>query len=420
MTTKKNNIMRLYAYYMPEITASTHLINDLEKALVDNDFQIDCITPTPSRGLDQDTIDKYKGIRYEEKYEGKIRVHRFKLLSENSVVIKRMFRYLLLNIKQYRTAKHLSNCDVILAGSTPPTQGIVATLLGKKLNLPIVYIVQDIFPDSLVSTGISSEKSLLFKIGKLIEKYTYKHADRIIVICDEFKHNLIEKGVLPEKIRVIYNWINASEVTPISRNNNKLFEEYNLNKNNFFVTYAGNMGKAQDIDTIINVAKIMQEYKDIKFVLFGSGDGKKYYEDLIKIEKINNITILPIQSQSRVSEVYSLGNISIVSCKKGVGKTALPSKTWSIMATATAIVTNFDKDSELNNIINNSKSGISCESGNVMEIKQAILKLYNNRALCNEMGNNGREYIKRNLDSNICTKKYIQVLNEAISIKKSR
>ena len=423
MTTKrieKKNIIRLYAYYTPEITASTHLVNDLEKILVDNDFQIDCVTPTPSRGLEQDIIDNYKDIRYEEKYDGKIRVHRFKLLPENSVVIKRIIRYLLLNIKQYRTARNLPNCDVILAGSTPPTQGIVAALLGKKLCLPVVYIVQDIFPDSLVSTGISSEKSLFFKIGKLIEKYTYKHADKIIVICDEFKHNLVDKGVLAEKIKVIYNWINTDEVIPISRNSNKLFEEYNLDKNNFFVTYAGNMGKAQDLDTIINVAKIMQEYKDIKFILFGSGDGKKYYENLINSEKINNITILPIQPQNRVSEVYSLGNVSIVSCKKGAGKTALPSKTWSIMATATAVITNFDKDSELNNIINDSKSGIACESGNVMEIKHAILKLYDDRTLCSKMGNNGREYIKRNLDSNVCTKKYIQVLNEAISIKKDR
>ncbi len=121
-----------------------------------------------------------------------------------------------------------------------------------------------------------------------------------------------------------------------------------------------------------------------------------------------------------MSEVYSLGNVSIVSCKKGAGKTALPSKTWSIMATATAVITNFDKDSELNNIINDSKSGIACESGNVMEIKHAILKLYDDRTLCSKMGNNGREYIKRNLDSNVCTKKYIQVLNEAISIKKDR
>ena len=83
-------------------------------------------------------------------------------------------------------------------------------------------------------------------------------------------------------------------------------------------------------------------------------------------------------------------------------------------------VSNFDKDSELNNIINDSKSGIACESGNVMEIKHAILKLYDDRTLCSKMGNNGREYIKRNLDSNVCTKKYIQVLNEAISIKKDR
>ena len=162
------------------------------------------------------------------------------------------------------------------------------------------------------------------------------------------------------------------------------------------------------------MAKEVKNYQDIKFVLFGSRKGKEYCEAIVKSENIINVIVLPLQSQDRISEVYSLGNISLVSCKKGMGKTALPSKTWSIMASETAIVTNFDIDSELTEIIKKSKSGIANDSGDVCSIKKSILKLYYNRELCNEMGMNGRNFVINNLNTEICTGEYVRVLNNLI------
>lgn len=191
-TNKKcKKILRLLAYYNPEITASTHLIEDLEKACLHNGFEIDYVCPTPSRGIGKKIRKTYKKMLFEKKCQGAVRVHRFKLLSEHKNVFLRACRYLLSNIKQYNLAKRIKNIDIILAGSTPPTQGLVAAFLKKKLKKPMVYILQDIFPDSLISTGIIQKKSLIYQIGRVIENYTYKYADKIIVVNQTFYENLL-------------------------------------------------------------------------------------------------------------------------------------------------------------------------------------------------------------------------------------
>ena len=115
-----------------------------------------------------------------------------------------------------------------------------------------------------------------------------------------------------------------------------------------------------------------------------------------------------------VSHVYSLGDVSIVSCKEGFGTSAMPSKTWSIMSTGTAVVANFDENTELQSIIEENDLGIFTKAGEVEQLKEAIIKLYNDKELCKEMGNRGRQYILDNLSRKSQIEKYINVLNLTI------
>lgn len=91
---------------------------------------------------------------------------------------------------------------------------------------PIVYNLQDIFPDSLVGTGLAKKGGLLWKIGRVIEDFTYKHADKIIVISEDFKKNIMAKGVPEDKIVVVYNWVDQNAVVNVPREKNKLFDKY--------------------------------------------------------------------------------------------------------------------------------------------------------------------------------------------------
>src|SRR5690606_27655587 len=194
----------------------------------------------------------------------------------------------------------------------------------------------------------------------------------------------------------------------------KLFDEFKLSRNGFYVVYAGNLGHAQNIEIILEAAQNLKEYKEIKFLIFGSGGLENELKEKANSMNLKNLRFLPIQPVERVPEVYGLGNVSIVSCKPGLGESAMPSKTWNIMACGTSVLANFDKNSDLQKIIESNEVGLFTDSGDIDGFTKAIKMMYENRDLCESYGKNGREFIIKNLSRKIGTTKYLNVIKSVI------
>ena len=157
------------------------------------------------------------------------------------------------------------------------------------------YNLQDIFPDSLVGTGLAKKGGFLWKIGRVIENFTYRNADKIIVISEDFKRNIMAKGVPEDKIVVVYNWVDEEAVKHVPREENALFERYGLDKNKFYITYSGNIGLTQNMDMLLDVAKELESETEIQFVLIGEGAYKNRVKEIIAERNIINVTLLPFQ-----------------------------------------------------------------------------------------------------------------------------
>lgn len=389
-------VLKLAPYYAPERISSSHLTADMEDAYVEAGIISEIYAPTPTRGVSEEERKRYKKIKYEEKHGGMILVHRFAMFREGRNPIGRALRYVLVNLMHYHKGVHAKNVDVIVAGSTPPTQGVLCALVAKKLSkryghpVPFIFSLQDMFPESLVSTGLCKESSVLYKIGEKISDYTYRHATRIRVISDSMKETLIKKGVPAEKITVIYNWIDIETIVPVSREDNPLFDELGLDRDRFYVTYAGNLGNSQNADILLACAEALKDHSDIRFVVFGGGSEKEKFEKKIADSGLTNVQLFPLQPMERVSQVYSLGNVSFVTCKKGVGVGAFPSKTVSIMATGTPVIASFDLDSDLCRILTENEVGLCADAEDVQGAADAILTLYSDHDLCRRYGTNAR------------------------------
>ena len=321
----------------------------------------------------------------------------------------RALRYFLISAIQLWKGIWSKDIDLIYVASTPPTQGALAAMVKKIKRVPFVYNLQDIFPDSLVGTGLAQKGGLLWKIGRVIENFTYRNADKIIVISEDFKKNIMAKGVPEEKIVVIYNWVDEQAVVDVPRSENKLFDMYGLDKNKFYVTYNGNIGLTQNMDMLMEVAKALEANEDIQFVLVGNGAYKEKLEQIIKERNIMNVTLLPFQPYEDISHVFSLGDVSLVISKPGVGANSVPSKTWSIMSASRPVLANFDEN-ELKTIVEKNNCGIFTKAGDKVAFTDAILKLYHDRELCREMGKNGRKFVMANLTKEIGTQKYVDVI----------
>lgn len=400
------------SYYLPETAASLYITDNIVHACADKGIEVDLYTPSPTRNVPDGSVWE----REERQMDGKLRIHRFHLYGEGKNPMLRALRYFLgeFILLHYCMWKKY---DVAFVDSTPPIQGLKIPLIKWLKRKPTIYNVQDIFPDSLVGTGLTHEGSLIWKIGRMVEKITYRYADKIIVISEDFKKNIMAKGVPEDKIVVVYNWVDQNKVVDVPREENKLFDVYGLDRSKFYITYNGNIGLTQNMDMLLDVAKELQKvYEDIHFVLVGNGAYLDEVKRKVADQQLENVHLLPFQPYEDISHVFSLGDASLVISKPGVGANSVPSKTWSIMSASRPVLANFDEN-ELKTIIENNHCGIFTKAGDKDAFKESILTLYNHRELCKEYGHNGRKFVLDNLTREVGTQKYVDVIKEVCGIK---
>lgn len=394
-----------FSYYHPEQCAGLFVIDDMTAEAARQEIESVITVPTPTRNVAPGA----KWDRDETLCDGKVLVRRFRMYGEGKNPVLRALRYLLCEIVQlhYMLWKKY---DVAFIDSTPPIQGLklpIVRLLRKK---PVVYNAQDLFPETLSGTGLAKQGGLLWKIGMWVSNVTFRNSDKIIAISNDIKRSMVARGVPAEKIEVVYNWVDEKAVQPVAKEDNPLFEEFGLDRSKFTIVYAGNLGNAQNIGIVLDGAK---ELPEVQFAVFGSGGLENDVRKRISDEGLTNVHLNPLQPVERVKYVYSLGDACIVSCKEGLGGSAMPSKSWSIMSCGRPVVASFD-EGELKEILENNNCGVFSHAGNVKEFVAAIKQLATNREKCEEMGRNARQFILDNLTKEVGAKKYVDIIKSVV------
>ena len=341
-------------------------------------------------------------------------------MREGKNPIFRALRYLLCNLKQYHHGKRAKDIDLVFSSSTPPTQGVLCAKLKKKLskkhkkNVPFVYNLEDIFPDSLVTAKMTKKGSLIWKIGRKIEDYTYRNADKIIVISEDFKRNIMEKGVPEDKIVVAPIWVNTENVYPVAKEDNILFDRLSLDRDKFYVVYSGNLGHSQNLRMLLDAAKDVRDTLPcLRFVLIGEGAAKDEVAAAIQNEKIDNVLLFPFQPYDDIAHVFSLGDVGLIVSKSGIGQSSVPSKTFGIMGAERPVLASFDTDSALTRLIEGVGFGVCAKADDKEAFKAALASLYENRENLAEMGARGRAYLVKHLNKDKCTAAYVETIKTA-------
>ena len=157
-------IVFMRGYFYPETAASNLMCLDLVKKLSEDGFDVVIYCPIPTRGVDDATREKYKKKKIEQ-IAPNVTVIRYWLPKEKKQIVLRVFRYILQNIRQLLFGL-THPCDALFMYSTPPTNGIVGGIISKVKKIPFYYYLHDIFPDSLVQSGLTKSNSLIMKIGE--------------------------------------------------------------------------------------------------------------------------------------------------------------------------------------------------------------------------------------------------------------
>lgn len=394
-----------FSYYYPEQCAGIFVVDDLMHRLAAEGDESVIYVPTPTRNVRE-------GVEWKRKEglcDGKMVVKRFHMYGEGKNPVLRALRYCFCELVYLH---HLlwDKYDVAFIDSTPPIQGLKLPIVRLFRKSPVVYNAQDLFPDTLSGTGLAKKGGLLWKIGSWVARVTFNNTDKIIAISEDIKRTLVEeKGISADKVVVVYNWVDSDAVVPVKKEENPLFEEFGLSREKFHVVYAGNLGNAQNINIVVDAAARLRDNENVEFVVFGSGGLENDIRARIEVEGLTNLRLLPLQPVERVKYVYSLGDVCLVSCKEGLGGSAMPSKTWSILSCGRPVLANFDKG-ELQMILTKNELGVFTKAGDLEGFVDAIRQLAAEPEKCAEMGARGRQFILDNLTKDAGTRKYAEVL----------
>ena len=394
-----------FSYYYPEQCAGIFVVDDLMHRLAAEGDESVIYVPTPTRNVREGVEWKRKEVLC----DGKMVVKRFHMYGEGKNPVLRALRYCFCELVYLH---HLlwDKYDVAFIDSTPPIQGLKLPIVRLFRKCPVVYNAQDLFPDTLSGTGLAKKGGLLWKIGSWVARVTFNNTDKIIAISEDIKRTLVEeKGIPTDKVVVMYNWVDSDAVVPIAKEENPLFEEFGLNREKFHVVYAGNLGNAQNINIVVDAAARLRDNENVEFVVFGSGGLESDIRARIETEGLKNLRLLPLQPVERVKYVYSLGDVCLVSCKEGLGGSAMPSKTWSILSCGRPVLANFD-EGELQMILTKNELGVFTKAGDLEGFVEAISQLAAEPEKCEKMGARGRQFILDNLTKDAGTRKYAEVL----------
>lgn len=401
-------ILIITQYFWPE----TFRINDLAKGLVDLGHEITVLTGKPNYP-DGKFYDGYGFFRKSRDEYCGIEVVRAPVIPRGKgSSIRLVVNYISFAI--FASFVALRKCyrsyDLIFVYEPSPiTVGIPAILLKKVARVPIIFWVQDIWPESLTATGAIKSK-LIIKLVRTLVKVIYKACDLILVQSEAFVSSIRSLGIEESRIRFYPNSAEDFYFSSCTVND-KVIKD--ILPDGFIVMFAGNIGAAQDFSTILSASERLRKHKDIKWVILG--DGRKY--DWLKKEvdrrSLNNIMIvLGRKPVEEMSSFFSQADVMLVTLKKDpIFSMTIPAKLQSYLASGKPIVAALDGEGA--RVIREAQAGLVAPSEDDEMLADRVLKMYNMDSKEREkMGAQGRVYFREQFDRDYLLRELDSWMNE--------
>jgi lipopolysaccharide/colanic/teichoic acid biosynthesis glycosyltransferase len=303
--------------------------------------------------------------------------------------------------------------DVIYVYHPPGTIALPALMLRRWFSAPIVYDVQDLWPDTIASTGMLSNRLGIRLLDRLC-RWVYRHADRLVVLSPGFRKMLIERGVSAAKIDVIYNWCNESAMKESSMEARPTPPVPMGAIGDFVVLFAGTLGLAQALDAVLDAASLCRSrVPGARFVFVGSGVDSDRLERKACQMQLDNVHFLPRQPMAAMGSILTAADVLLVHLKDdALFRVTIPSKTQAYLAAGRPILMAVAGDAA--ELLERSGAGLVCEPENPASIAEGVRLLFEaGQSRLRAMGQAGRDFYERELTLETAVDKFDLIFRQA-------
>jgi colanic acid biosynthesis glycosyl transferase WcaI len=399
-------------YFPPESVGPAIWINELVQDLADRGHELKVLTTFPNHP-EGEIFAGYRGKIFQKKVENGIEVFRSWIFPTPSKKFgSRVLSFLSFTISSCILGlARVRDVDVIYNTLQPLSLGPVAVWLGRKLGARVVLNIQDIHPYAAVQMG-ALKNQILIRILEKLEQWNYHQADRVVVISEGFKENLLGKGVPEAKIEVVPNWADPDFIQPGPKQNQ--FRDSHGLGDIFTVIYSGGLTHNSNLEPVIEAAELLRE-EPYRFVIVGEGVKKADLELMAEESGLTNLKFLPFQPLDLYPDVLRAADISLVTLSTQATYASVPSKIFKQMASGRPVLAISAAGNELDRMVKEGKFGLQVPPDDPQALAEAIKWAASHPAELDEMGQRGRAYLRVNFSRDHCVKLIEAVLLESVA-----
>lgn len=409
-------LLMIAQYFWPETFGPGVWKREMSEWLVQHGHRVTMITAFPNypQGV---IFPDYRGRFFQiEDFHGVsvIRTWMYAVPRVQSI-LKRMLSYGSFSVSLLLGGLVAFRPDVVIYLSSPLPGALTAWLVSRWHNVPFVVSVQDIEPERSVELGLLKNRAVI-RVFEWMERFVYRHSDRVCVISEGMRQRLIAKGVPPAKLRITYNWADENAIRPRARNDS-VREELGL-EGKFVVVYSGNMGYTMaDLETVSAAARVLRNDPDIHFLLVGEGVRREALEH--QTRDLPQVLFLDFQPLERLPLVLAAGDVCLVLISREGTYVSVPSKTYSVMAAGRPILAVCETVNDTARVVHEAQCGAVVPPGDVDTMVATIQAYKNDPQRSPREGQRARAFFEEHFTLEAGVQRYAEVLREVIDEQSS-
>lgn len=408
----KKDILFLCQFFYPEYAASAELSYDTAEALSRAGFSVDALCGYPKEYTTENRLPMAETVNG-------VGIRRLKYIQlARKSKIGRLVNYFSFTAVMFLNLFRLRRYRSLVVYTNPPLLPWVAYAAKKLFGCKLFLVVHDVYPEIAVSTKKIGAGGAIAKLMRHINRRVYNSADRVVALSSGMKHFIEQnRPISKDKVCVIPNWYQDIPQVPKQTYDADFLKAC---RGKFVVSYLGNMGICQDMDTLLQAAKLLRHDENIHFLFAGHGNKTETVQAFIEREGLTNITLLGFLQNEDYQAALSVSRVAVVSLVEGICELCAPSKVYAYMMAGLPVFAVMDATADLAVEVLESRCGIHAANGDAAKLAENIRILSQNEPLCSQMGENARQVFLRKYNKEICMQQYIDMFSNEMEYENVR
>jgi colanic acid biosynthesis glycosyl transferase WcaI len=416
-STDAMRILILHMRYRPDATGTGPIVTELAEDWCGAGEDVLVVTSVPHYGREE-IPSEYRATLVNKRVESGVKVYRtLSPVPHVGSALGRGADYVVYTALAGLSGVVLGSIDVVLCVAPPITIGLSGWLIGLARNCPVVFNAQDIWPDGLIRMGRIRNRPLI-GLFRWIERFVYGISSKITVVSSGMRANMLAKGVAPDRVEVIPNWVDTERIRPLDASG-RFRKEHGLT-DKFVALFTGNIGYASGLDSVLDAAGMLKNDPRFVFVIVGEGSAKRDLVRRADAAGLANVRFLTTQPVATFPDMLASCDLGLVPLRRDMGALSVPSKTLAFMAGGRPILASVPDDSEVRRMIEEGQCGVAVAPEDPQALANRIQSLSEQRELLKRYGQNARTYVVDNYSRAVQTRRYRALLRDVAVARSSR